>query len=228
VASNGVPASKTGLALASGTFDVAQITAAAAQHGAVTEIYGNTTIIEDPKQEGGVAFLSPTIAVAGDVASVKGAIDRQTMAQPLPAALMVKINQWSMSQDAWAISAVPPASLAQPVKGAPANPMLGAVQTVQQAAGGVKFGANVVFSGEATADTAQNAQTLSDLAKLMLNIAQMHVGTDPNAAALVKTATISASGNVVKASASLPQDMFIQMLSPMGSETQRHVAPHRR
>ena len=229
VSSDGVPQGKTGLALARGTFDVAMITAAATQHGAVTELYGNFTIIEDPKQQGGLVFLNSTIVAAGDIASVKGAIDRQTMAQPLPAALLVKINQWSTSQDAWGISAVPPTSLAPPNSVTPGkgNPMLGAVQTVQQAAGGVKFGANVVFSGEATCDTAQNAQTLSDLIKLMVNIAQMQAGTDPNAAALIKSVTVTPAGNLVKVSASLPQDTFIQMLQGPKTEA-NHASPRRK
>ena len=86
--------------------------------------------------------------------------------------------------------------------------MKGAAQNVQQAAGGVKFGAKVVFSGEATCDTAQNASTLADMVKLMMNIAQMQTGTDPTAAALVKSVTVTASGNVVNVSASLPEDVF--------------------
>src|SRR5262249_40610116 len=60
VSSDGNPQNHTGLALASGNFDIAKITGAATQHGAVTEVYGNLTIIEDPKQEGGVAFLNST------------------------------------------------------------------------------------------------------------------------------------------------------------------------
>ncbi|HTP35689.1 MAG TPA: hypothetical protein VMJ75_26100 [Candidatus Acidoferrales bacterium] len=215
VASDGAPQSHSGLALARGTFDVAMITAAATQHGAVTEVYGTTTIIEDPKQEGGIAFLNSTTVAAGDITSVKGAIDRQTMAQPLPAAILVKINQWSTSQDAWGITTVPPSSLAPPnaIKNGGQNvPFAGAAQNVQQAAGGVKFGGIVVFSGEATTDTAQNAQTLGDLVKLMINLAQMQAGTDPNAAALIKSVTVNNSGNVVKVSASLPEDTFIQML----------------
>jgi hypothetical protein len=190
------------------------ITAAATQHGAVTELYNNVTIIEDPKQEGGIAFLNSTTVAAGDIASVKGAIDRQTMAQPLPAGVLVKINQWSTSQDAWGVSTVPPMSMAGTPKAGQANPMAGAVQAVQSAAGGVKFGANVVFSGEAVCDTAQNAKTLSDLMQLMLNMAQMQAGSDPNAAALIKSTTITANGSVIKVSASLPQDVFTQMLAP--------------
>src|SRR5215831_4077504 len=152
VASDGGPGSNTGLALARGSFDVARITAAATAKGAATETYGGVTILEDPnakKTPGGIAFLDGTIVVAGDLAGVKAAIDRRSVAQPLPAALLVKINQWSNAQDAWGISTVPPSSLAPPVKDAQPNPMLNAFKSVQQAAGGVKFGANVVLTSEA-------------------------------------------------------------------------------
>src|ERR1017187_5854499 len=159
VASDGTPGSKTGLALAKGTFDVAKITAAAALAGVATEVYSGFTILKDPKkQEAGIAFLDATTVAAGDIANVKGASDRLKTSQPLPAAVAVKVNQWSNSQDAWGITTVPPASLAPPAKaGAANNPMMNAGQNVQAAAGGVKFGALVVFSGEAQCDTAQNA-----------------------------------------------------------------------
>jgi hypothetical protein len=151
---------------------------------------------------------------AGDIPSVKGAIDRLKTAQPLPAAVAVKVNQWSNSQDAWGITTVPPASLAPPAKaGAANNPAMNAGQNVQAAAGGVKFGALVVFSGEAQCDTAQNATTLGDMVKLLINMAQMQAGQDPNAAALIKSVSVTASGNVVKISASLPEDVFQTMLN---------------
>jgi len=219
VASDGAPQSKVGLALAKGNFDISKISALAALHGVVTELYGGVTILEDPKsQEHGIAFLDSTTVIAGDIASVKGAIDRHKTPQSLPAAVIVKVNQWSNSQDAWGVSTVPPTSLAPPMKGGNGNvnPMQGAFQNVQQAAGGVKFGANVVFSGEAVTDTAQNASTLSDVVKLLINIAQMQTGADPTAAALVKSVTVSASGNVVKISASLPEDVFQSLLTPKG------------
>ena len=225
VASDGTPDSKTGLALARGNFDVAKITALASTHGVVTELYGGVTILEDPKsQERGIAFIDNTTVAAGDTASVKGAIDRLKSAQPLPAAVLVKINTWSTSQDAWGISTVPPATLVPPSKTGQANPMQAAFQNVQQAAGGVKFGANVVFSGEATCDTAQNASTLGDVIKLLINLAQMQAGTDPTAAALVKSVTVTASGNLVKVSANLPEDVFQQLVTPKKTM----AGPHRR
>jgi hypothetical protein len=217
VASNGVPQGKTGLALAKGNFDAAKITAAATLHGVVTEDYNGVTILSGPKnQEMGIAFLDATTVAAGDIASVKGAIDRLNSAQPLAAAVAVKVNDWSNSQDAWGITTVAPASLAPTgmVKTGSPNPMLNVGQNVRAAAGGVKFGALVVFSGEAECDTAQNASTLGDVVKLLINLAQMQAGQDPTAAALIKSVSVTASGNVVKVSASLPQDVFQQMLQP--------------
>ena len=88
VASSG--AAETGLALARGNFDAAKIAALASVKGAVSEAYGGVTILEDPKQTHGVVFLDSSTAIAGDVASVKGAIDRQKNPQPLSSSVAVK------------------------------------------------------------------------------------------------------------------------------------------
>jgi len=210
VASTGAP--ETGLALALGSFDAAKITAAASLKGAVSEAYNGVTILEDPKQTHGVAFLGSTTAVAGDVASVKGAIDRQKNAQPLTSSVLVKINELSASQDAWALTTVPPSSLAPPAA-APHNGQIPpAFQSVQSASGGVKFGANVVFTGQAQTDTAQNATTLGDMVKLLISLAQMNASQNPQAAQLAQQVQVTASGNVVTVSLSLPQDQFQQLV----------------
>jgi hypothetical protein len=230
IASDGTQESKAGLAAAKGNFDIAKISALAVTQGVVTELYNGVTILEDPKnREHGIAFLDSSTVVAGDLANVKGAIDRQNSPQPLPAAVTVKVNQWSNSQDAWGITTVPPASLA-PANvaknaNANANPMQGAAQNVQQAAGGVKFGANVVFSGEATCDTAPNANTLADMVKLLINIAQMQAGTDATAAALIKSVAVTPKDNVVKISASLPQDVFQSLLASATKPAPAQRAP---
>ena len=212
VSSDGVAGSKTGLALARGNFDIAKITAAATVAGAATEVYDGFTILEDPKnKEAGIVFLDATKVAAGDIASVKGAIDRLKTPQPLPAAVTVKVNQWSLSQDAWGITTVPPDSLVPAGQGTQ-NPMYNVGKSVQAAAGGVKFGALVVFSGEAQCDTAENAKTLGDMIQLLINMAQMQANLDPTAAALIKSVTVTANGNLMKIQASLPQDVFQQLL----------------
>jgi hypothetical protein len=211
VASDGVPGGKTGLALAKGSFDVAKITAAATLSGVTSEAYGGVTILEEPKNKlAGIAFLDANTVAAGDIASVKGAIDRYQLkgSQSLPGAVTTQVSQWS-TQDAWGITTVPPASLAPPAKtGAQNNPMANVAQNVQSAGGGVKFGASVVFTGNAQCDTAQNATTLGDMVKLLINMAQMQAGQDATAAALIKSVTVNAAGNTVTVSASLPEDVF--------------------
>jgi hypothetical protein len=218
VASDGAPKGHTGLALARGNFDVGKITTAALASGEkiATESYGGVTILEDPKGTAGIAFLDNTTVIAGDLASVKAALDRRSSAQPLSANLLVKIDQWSNSQDAWGISVVPPTSLApvQAPAGAQPNPMMGAAQNVQQVFGGVKFGANVVFSAEAVCDSTPNAATLGDLVKFMINLAQMQASKDPQAQQLVNSVKVTPSGSTLNVSASLPEDVFIKMVSP--------------
>ena len=210
------PAGSTGLALAKGTFDASKITAfaifAGRGHRGLTRA---SRFSKNRRRWREWHFLDATTVAAGDIASVKGAIDRTMTPQSLPATVALKVNQWSNSQDAWAISTVPPSSLASTSKtGAPQNPMVNAGQNVVAAGGGVKFGANVVFSGEAQCDTTQNATTLGDVFKLLINMAQMQAAQDPTAAALIKSVSVTVSGNLVKVMASLPQDTFQNMIAP--------------
>jgi hypothetical protein len=222
VATNAAPAAgkHSGLFLARGTFDPARITAAATQHEAVTESYKSVTILEDPKQTNGVAFLNATVVVAGDIANVKAAIDRLNAPSVLPAAVMVQVNQWSNSQDAWVVSAVAPSSLVPPAA-APQLPGIGqganganAFNSIQQAAGGVKFGALVEVKAQAQADTAQNATSMADALKLLANLGLMQSNNDPALKAVLTSFTASAAGNVLNVSVSLPQDQLQQVLKP--------------
>jgi hypothetical protein len=214
VASNG--AAKAGLALATGTFDVATITAAATGHGAVTETYNGVTILEDPKQTHGIAFLSGVVVAAGDLADVKAAIDRQNAASTLPAALVVQANQLSGTNDAWFICSVPPASLHQAAGTATGNGagLQNAVKSIQSAFGGVKFGTVVTAGVTAQADNAQDASTLASLLQLLVNMAQMQSTTNTSVAALASGLTIKASGSTIVFTLTLPEDQFQQLLTP--------------
>jgi len=216
VATNGTP--NTGLAMARGNFDAGRITAAATAHGAVTEQYGEATIIKDPKNTHGVSFLSASLVVAGDLDGVKAAIDRQKAPAPFSSSLAVQVSQWSTTQDAWAISAVPPSSL-KPPAGAPNLPGLtngqgGPFQTIQSAAGGVKFGNLVVVKAQAVSDNAQDATQMSDALKLLANLAAMQAGNDPTAAALAQSLQITTQGSTVNVQLSMPEDQLQQILKP--------------
>jgi hypothetical protein len=209
----------SGLVLALGNFDPARINAlvlAKAGANAISETYQRVTIIEDQKQQSGYAFLSTTIAAAGDVPNVKAAIDRLTVPSSLPSPVVVQIGLWS-AQDAWAITTVPPSSL-HPTTGMPPIPGIGpgnqntALQNIQQVAGGVKFGANVTVTGQAQAANETDAKQMGDTVKLLASLAQLQSNGDPNLLALVQSLNVSTNGSVLNVSVSLPQDTLVQIL----------------
>ncbi|MGP8243380.1 MAG: hypothetical protein ACLQVN_02555 [Bryobacteraceae bacterium] len=222
VASNG--AAKAGLALATGTFDVSTIAAAATAHGAVTETYNGVTILEGPKETHGIAFLSGVLVAAGDLADVKAAIDRQAAASTLPAALVVQANQLSAADDAWFICNVPPASLhrAGTATGNGAG-LQKAMTAIQSAFGVVKFGTVVTAGVTAQADNAQDASTLASLLQLLVSMAQMQSTTNTSAAALASGLTVKASGSTLVLTLSLPEDQFQQLLAPGANAKRRAI-----
>jgi hypothetical protein len=216
LASGGAPGDKTGLALARGAFDSAKIAAAAQLAGAGAESYGGVSIIEDPEHQNGFAFLDSTLVVAGDLANVKAAINRRAGGATIPAALVAQVNQLSSTQDAWAIATVPPSTLKPPA----AAPQLSGVnlqnafQKLQSASGGIKFGSVVVLTGQAQADTPQDASSVGDVLKLLVSIAQLQASQHAEAAALAQSLVVSTQGSTVKITLSLPEDQIQQLVKP--------------
>jgi tellurite resistance protein len=215
LASGSAPANKTGLALALGTFDPDKIAAAAQSAGAGAETYGGVSIIEDPQHQNGFAFLDSTLVVAGDLANVKAAIDRRAGGPTIPAALAAQASQLSSAEDAWAISTVPPSTL-RPPAAAPATGInvQNALQKIESASGGVKFGSVVVAAGQAQAATPQDASSLGDVMKLFVSMAQLSAAQHPEAAALAQSLVVTTQGSTVKITLSLPEDQIQQLVKP--------------
>lgn len=215
-ASSGGASSAAGLVLARGTFAVEAITAAATKAGATTETYQNTAILKAPNGIQALALLDPTLAAFGDLASVKAAIDRQSPgAQHLSAAVVAQIGQLSGANDAWVLTTVPPAGLHFP-GAAPNIPGLNlqALQQIQQASLAVKLGASVTLTGQAQADTPQNAATLAGLLQLLANTAQLQAQKSPDAAALAKSLSVAASGSTIILTFSIPEALIQQWAQP--------------
>jgi hypothetical protein len=231
-ATNSTGGHTIGLALARGNFDVAKITALAGLSGAPTETYSGVTIIEDPQKLGGAAFLDATLVVAGDIASVKAAIDRQHSGPSLPSSVVALVNQWSGAEDAWVVTTVPPFTLTPPA-GLPTVPGLGAnsqgiFQKILGAGAGVKYGSTVVTTVQATADNAQDATTMASTLQLLVNIAQMQTGTnaDPNITALLQGLSISAKAAVLNITLSLPEAQIQQLVNQSRKAAETVVRPH--
>ncbi len=224
---SGAPGSKNGLALARGNFDPTQIAAAAAAHGGTKELYGIFTIIEDQKQTHGVTFVGAggtvaapfTIAIAGDVASVKAALDRLKTPSNLPAGVLNQVSYWSLHEDAWVLTTVPPSSL-QPKAGTPNIPGLGAagnghnaLQTIQSAAGGVKFSDPVMVTAQAQSDNAQDAQNLANTVKLLASMAQLQAKDNATIQAMAQSVSATVTGTIVNISLSMPEDQLQALLT---------------
>jgi hypothetical protein len=213
------PSSPGGLLLARGNFPVDRILASlAGRANPQVQTYGGAPLISvtNPKQNitHAVAFLGNSIAVAGDLASVKAAIDRSTGANSIDPALASKVNQLSLSQDEWLVSSTPLASLIPahaPAGGAtgPAMQVLALLKNVQSFNAGVKFGDNVAFSGEALTSDAQNAAALQAVMKLGLTLAASQTtANDPHLAEalqLLQGLQISTNGPAVDLSLSIPE-----------------------
>jgi len=220
----------SGLALVAGNFNVASITAVITlQKAVVTETYHGVTIFENQQKQGGLAFLSNSIAAAGDLTNLKAAIDRVPAPSILPAALVVEIGQLSAANDAWVLTTVPPSSL-HPGANAPAIPGVGngaqnAFGSVLSASAGIKFGANVVMSAQAQADTAQNATSIASLVQFLVNMAQLNAAQEPQVQALAKALTVSANGATVNLALTLPAAQFQELLQPKaGAHHPMHAA----
>lgn len=217
--SNGSGGSTNSLALASGVFNPAKIASAAATSGATQEMYKGVTIIDVPKNSGGIAFLNGSILIGGSIENVKAAIDRQAAPSTLPPSLVTQVNQLSVAYDAWALSTVSPAALAPAAEGkgqAVAGMKIpwSSLQQVQSGYLGVKFGPNIAFAAQAQSDTAENAAGIAGMLQLVGNIAQMQAAQNPSAAAFAKSLNVTSSGSTVTMSASLPEAQFQQLVMP--------------
>lgn len=167
-----------GLVLARGTFPVDKITALLSAQGATStwqlSTYGGATLISSTNPKAKIplaaAFLGNSIAIFGDLPSVKSAIDRSTSANSIDPILTLTINQLSGSEDEWVASSASVASLIPPGVSAPSSSPLAQVlpvlQSIQSFNGGIKFGENVALTGDLTENSPQNATALNAVIKL--------------------------------------------------------------
>lgn len=202
----------SGIVLARGTFDIPKILEAAGAEGGTVETYKGVSIVIVPKQ-GCFAFPDSTLAIVGDAAGVRAAIDRKSSPTSISSALAVQVNQLSIADDAWFISMVPLGQLQPKAPGAGQDPFA-IISKVQQVSGGAKFGANVVTNVQAVAQTDQDAAALAAVLKSLPSIVQMGgsgAEREP-AVALLQNLNVTADGPVTKISLSVPEAQIEQMM----------------
>ena len=204
------PGFSTGLILAKGTFNIAKILATAATDQKVqVSTYAGVQLVTVDGQAA-VGLIDASTAALGDLAAVKAALDRRSgSGSAIDPVIMARINQLSTSEDAWSVSshgmfgALPGLG-----SGASGSAVL---QSIQQTSGGVKLGSSVVLTGQAIADNAQDAASLSDVAKMLSQMVSMHSGSGGPPTELtnmLKSLSITTDGNAVNFSLTLPEDQL--------------------
>ena len=215
-ASAGNATAPGGLILAKGNFQVDKLSAlVGADSKQQVSSYAGATLItsSDPKEPHALAFLGNDIAVLGDVASVKAALDRAGSVNSISPALATRVQALSTTEDAWTVSlaslaSLIPGGLNGPAGNSGAGQALQFAKNIQASSGGVKFGASIDISGQAVTDTAQNATALADLIRMISSLVSMSAAQNPPAAGAVQilqSLKVSADGTAVNLSLSIPE-----------------------
>ncbi len=217
IAANVPPGNKTGLILVRGTFDVPRIIEAAVAEGAKVESYKGVQVIQQKgMKEQAAAFPDSTTAIIGDTPSVEAAIDRKSAPTAISSALAVAVNLASTTEDAWFVTMAPPSQFQPRPAGAQEPSPFAILDTVMQANGGVKLGANVVVTVNAICKNAQDAATLAETVKSLTGLAGS-MGTSKDSgqaavAAVLKSLSITSSGATATLSLSIPEQQVEQMI----------------
>jgi hypothetical protein len=210
-----IESKNSGLVLARGTFSPAKISSALARDTKHTsEIYNGVQLITaTAKTDGGaVAFLSPEIAVVGDQASVKAAIDRRGANNAIDPALAAKVAGFAAA-DAWSVTSKPISFEGND------NPIAGALKTVQQASGSIMLTSPVQISAEALAASDQDATSLSDVLKFVVMMMQGNAQ-----ASLLNGLAVSTDHSTIKIQLTIPEDQLEELIK--GNTAKKPLSAH--
>ncbi len=225
IASNGKPNTPANqwLVLADGTFNVAKITAAAQANGAVPSVYQGVNLVTHAASSStqvatAFAFFDTTTAVAGDITSVKAAIDRKQSNAPTDSNVQTQAQQVSANNDFWFVTLVPLSNFSGAI---PNSNLNGAMQgnllaAINQASGGIRFGDTVTISAAAVTRSEKDAQSLVDVVKFFAGLVQLNKQNNPAAgqvATLLDTLQTSTSGNTTMISLAIPEQQLEQLLN---------------
>ena len=218
------------LVLADGTFNVTKITATVESNGGVISTYKGVNLVTYTAPSGShaasaIAFFGSTTALAGDVTSVKAAIDRKQSNAATDSNVFAQAQQVSANNDFWFVTLVPLSNFSSVI---PEANLSGAMQgnlfaAINQTSGGIHFGDTVTISAEAVTRSAKDAQALVDVVKFFAGLVQMNKSNNPTAgqvATLLDTLQATASGNITTISLAIPEPQLEQLLNSA------HQAPH--
>ncbi|MCC6536872.1 MAG: hypothetical protein IT162_04940 [Bryobacterales bacterium] len=160
-----------------------------------------------------VGFMG-NLAIAGTKTAVQKTIDRGRAARKADsAAMLARVQSAGAKHDVWFLTTVSPTALAGNIGNANMQGALKGdlMQGIESMTGGIKFGANVVLSGEATARSDQDASALVDVLRFFASMAQSN-GAKSGPMGMLNDLQMNAAGRTVKFSLTAPAAEFEKLL----------------
>lgn len=214
---------KNGMVAIRGTFDLAKIRALLQSKGVKPMAYGGVEIWSDFNGKGGdgaMALLDSSLAIAGNEAQVKAALDRRGSGSGLPAAVATKINDWSGRFDAWFISTGPlsPGAAKMGTLNGAANFQ---VDSILEAAAGVRFRSDLEVAAETVMRSPQDATALADIVRFLASMVRMNAGkngVDDSALKVLDTLQVTTSGATTRVSLTVPEESLQKVFQRKGGK----------
>lgn len=221
----GATTTHAALILGRGVFQPAMIIGAATAEGGTVTNYRGFNLIGPPASQStenvAFTFLDGSTAAMGDLASVKGAIDRKIAGSAFSGTLAQTAVQVSASNSAWFATNTPLSDFMSTRQGGNLGPVAqsGLMQSIQQASGGVQFGSTAVaVSADAVTASPQNAQALVDVLKFFVSMIAGNAQASPGVASIANSAQFSVNGNTAHISLLLPEAQVEQLLMPQAEK----------
>ena len=166
VATTGGPKDAPTLVVLRGIFDKDRVRAFAKNNGASVstyngmEIYTGARNMGTEKVAGAFAVIGQSIALGGQLESVKAAIRNRNQGPRISADLGRKIAALSENYDAWFVSIVPASGLASRLDDSKNAATAEMLKAIEQLSGGVKFADGLEFAAEILSHTQRDAERL--------------------------------------------------------------------
>lgn len=197
-----------GEVLARGNFSAGRILARARTRGLVTETYRGVELILNSAgtAKSAMGFPAPGIAVIADLSTVEEIIRGRNVRTTLNPELRRLIENAGNGNDAW-FASLSAGALAAPEVAQQNHTAASAIQTIQEASGGIRFTDPIPATVRAVTASTEEAEALSVVIRGMAALARMGHPADPYLAALAaaQNLNVAADGNAVKASFSISE-----------------------
>ncbi len=169
------------------------------------------------RSHNGIAFFDSSVAVMGDLQSVKAAIERRQTNAALSGKLIAKVRDLGSRNDFWFVTLVPVSEFASAMPDPNLSSALkgNLMQAIHEASGGVHFGENVTISGEAITRSDKDAAALVDVFRFVAGLLTMNRQNDPTVNQLANTLDgldLKTTGNVMTMSLAIPEKQLEQLL----------------